>query len=139
MPAYTTKHKIPYPVPTDAQTLFPTTAQQAATKVDQLIPVDNMVTIAGKQYQATGTWGNSVIPSAKWQAYPPMQVATISLPLPYTPPPGYKFTVTMGHCTTYVFCSTATQDNRTISVRLAQVHVTGQGVGSIRWQLVKDA
>lgn len=129
--------QIPYPVPTDAQTLFPTTAQQAARRIDQLMPVDNQVTINGQKYQATGVF--SEVPNISWTPYAggAIQVGQVTLKAPYTPPPGYMFLADIAGATTYAFAATASTNSTTVIVRILQIKVTGQGVTSIAWRLVK--
>lgn len=142
MPAYTSKHTLPYPLDSERIADYPTTARNIAEKLDQLIPKDNEIVIGGKAYQRTGAWGRdgTGIPPFSFRAnYGDMHATEVQIPVPYDPPAGYGFHVYVLATSGYTWChAVGGIRNGKVAVRIIQLGSTDtRALDKIGWILVK--
>lgn len=81
----------------------------------------------------------TTIPAFTWsQDFAPVYVASVSIPTPYTPPPGYGFEVFLLQANTFAWASTAGQNASTIAVRLQQTgNLSTTGITKLGWRLTR--
>lgn len=97
---------------------------------------DNKVMIGTTAYQRTGKASLTV---SSWAGSLPLVAATIDIPVPYTPPAGWKFVITGSYsASSYAWANGEQYTSTLIRVRLYQANATALPTVTVYWQLVKD-
>lgn len=96
------------------------------------------IVINGTAYATSGT---ATVPSFTWAvSQPPVYVATVNMPVPFTPPAGWTFTWSILGTSSFTFASTSQHEpvSGKQGVRVLQItNAATDRIDPLVWQLVK--
>lgn len=138
MPATTKNFAIPYPTGGDPVRDAPQTFQDAVNIIDDWLK-DPFIIIDGKRYPLNGMIDVSYVKLST--AASGVYYASLKVPEPYTPPPGWRFEFFCGQSTAYTIVTTAQPPSVSeYTVRVIQIASNANNaLKKIGWRLIPES